>query len=90
VIRRPVIGIIATGSELVELNRKLPAGKIYNSNSYSIAALVKQLGGIPQVLGIAQDTKSNITKTIKRGLNYDMLITSGGVSVGDYDVVKDV
>jgi molybdopterin molybdotransferase len=90
VTRKPVIGIIATGSELVELNRKLSPGKIYNSNSYSIAALVKQLGGIPQILGIAQDTKSHIAKAVKRGLNYDMLITSGGVSVGDYDVVKDV
>ncbi len=90
VIRRPIIGIIATGSELVELNQKLPPGKIYNSNSYSIAAFIKQLGGIPQILGIAQDNKTHIAETVRRGLDYDMLITSGGVSVGDYDLVKEV
>jgi molybdopterin molybdotransferase len=90
VIRRPVVGIISTGSELVDLNQELTPGKIYNSNSYSIAALVKQLGGIPQIFGIVQDNKSHITEAVKRGLGCDMLITSGGVSVGDYDVVKDV
>jgi molybdopterin molybdotransferase len=90
VVRRPIVGIIATGSELVEINKKLTAGKIYNSNSYSIAALVSQFGGIPKILGIAQDTTNHITEAVRRGLNYDMLITSGGVSVGDYDVVKNV
>ena len=90
VIRRPVVAIVATGNELVEVGQPLPAGKIYNSNSYSVAALVRRYGGIPRVLGIALDSKESLVAAIRAGLDADMLITSGGVSVGDYDIVKDV
>ena len=90
VIRRPVVAILATGNELVEVGEVLPAGKIYNSNSYSLAALVKHYGGIPMILGIAQDSEDSLVASLRRGLSADMLLTSGGVSMGDYDVVKDV
>ena len=90
VIARPVIAIVATGNELVEVGQPLPKGKIYNSNSYSVAALVRRYGGIPRVLGIALDSKESLVAAIRGGLDADMLITSGGVSVGDYDIVKDV
>jgi molybdopterin molybdotransferase len=90
VIRRPVVAIVATGNELVEAGQPLPLGKIYNSNSYSVAALVRRYSGIPQVLGIALDSKDSLVATLRRGLDADMLITSGGVSVGDYDIVKEV
>jgi molybdopterin molybdotransferase len=90
VIRRPVIAIVATGNELVEVGKPLPPGKIYNSNSYSVAALVSRYGGIPQVLGIALDSKDSLAAALRSGLDADMLITSGGVSKGDYDIVKDV
>ncbi|RLC70389.1 MAG: molybdopterin molybdenumtransferase MoeA [Chloroflexi bacterium] len=90
VIRRPVVAILATGNELVEIDQPLPPGKIYNSNSFSIAAQVLRYGGIPQVLGIARDQAQEIEAKIKEALSADMLITSGGVSVGDYDLVKDV
>ena len=90
VIARPVIAIVATGNELVEVGQPLPKGKIYNSNSYSVAALVRRHGGIPRVLGIALDSKESLVTAIRGGLDADMLITSGGVSVGDYDIVKDV
>ena len=90
VISRPVVAILATGNELVEIGQPLPAGKIYNSNSYSVAALVKRYGGIPRILGIALDSEDSLVAAIRRGLDADMLITSGGVSLGDYDVVKDV
>ncbi len=90
VIRRPVVAILATGDELVEITDPLPPGKIYNSNSYSTAALVKRYGGIPRLLGIAADREDSVVARLKQGLDADMLITSGGVSAGDYDVVKDV
>ncbi len=90
VIRRPVVAILATGDELVELGQPLPAGRIYNSNTYSLAALVRRYGGVPRILGIARDSESSVIAGLRRGLDADMLITTGGVSAGDYDVVKDV
>jgi len=90
VIRRPVVAILATGDELVDLGKPLPAGKIYNSNTYSLAALVRRYGGVPLILGIARDSESSVVDGLRRGLDADMLITTGGVSAGDYDVVKDV
>jgi molybdopterin molybdotransferase len=90
VISRPVVAIVATGTELVEVGRPLPLGTIYNSNSYSVAALVRRYGGVPRMLGIALDSKESLITALRGGLDADMLITSGGVSLGDYDVVKDV
>jgi len=90
VIRRPVVAILATGNELVDIDRPLPAGKIYNSNTYSVAALVRRYGGIPRILGIALDSEDSLLAKLRQGLDADMLITSGGVSAGDYDMVKDV
>jgi molybdopterin molybdotransferase len=90
VIRRPVVAILATGDELLEAGEPLVPGKRYNSNSYSLAALVRYYGGIPRILGIARDSEDSVVAGLRRGLAADMLITSGGVSRGDYDVVKDV
>ena len=90
VIRRPVVAILATGDELVDIEQPLPAGRIYNSNTYSVAALVKRYGGIPRILGIARDNEDSLVAGLHQGLDADMLITAGGVSAGDYDVVKDV
>ena len=90
VIRRPTVAILATGDELVELGKPLSEGQIYNSNSYSAAAQVLRYGGIPKVLGIARDTEKDLTKKIGEALTTDMLLTTGGVSMGDYDLVKDV
>jgi len=90
VIRRPVVAILATGNELVDVDQPLPAGKIYNSNTYSVAALVRRYGGIPKIIGIALDSEESLVEKLHQGLDADMLITSGGVSAGDYDMVKDV
>jgi len=90
VIRRPVVAVLATGDELVPLGQPLSEGKIYNSNSYSIAAQVLRYGGIPRVIDIAKDEESDLQDKIGQALSADMLITSGGVSMGDYDLVKDV
>jgi molybdopterin molybdotransferase len=90
VIRRPLIGILATGNEVMEINQPMTPGKIYNSNSYSLAAQVLRYGGIPKLLGVAPDNVEQLTTAVREGLECDMLITSGGVSLGDYDVVKQV
>lgn len=89
VIRRPVIAVIATGDELVSVGKSLPPGKSYNSNTAAIASLVAHYGGIPKILGIARDRESSLLKKISEGAKIaDAIITSGGVSKGDYDLVR--
>ncbi len=90
VTRRPVVSVLATGDELIDIDQPLPPGKIYNSNTYTIAAEVLRYGGIPKILGIGRDLVQSLNDKIDEGLDSDMLITSGGVSLGDYDIVKDV
>jgi molybdopterin molybdotransferase len=90
--RRPKVAILATGDELLEVHEPLAPGKIRNSNEYTNAALVARTGGVPLRLGIARDTAADLESKICLGLELgaDLFLTSGGVSVGDYDVVKDV
>lgn len=90
--RRPRVAILATGDELVPIDAPLTEGKIRNSNEYSNAAAVIKAGGIPIRLGIARDNIEDLTRKIREGVEAgaDLLITSAGVSVGDYDIVKDV
>ena len=92
VIRRPRVAILATGDELVEIDQVPPPGKIRNANSYSNAAQVLRYGGVPVLLGIARDDVGELTAKVKEGLErgVDLFLTSGGVSVGDFDVVKKV
>ncbi|MBT4513288.1 MAG: molybdopterin molybdotransferase MoeA, partial [Chloroflexi bacterium] len=78
------------GDELVDVGQPLPPGKIYNSNAYSTASQVIRYGGIPLVLGIGQDNRESLSNKIVEAMDSDMLLTSGGVSMGDYDIVKDV
>jgi molybdopterin molybdotransferase len=90
VISRPVVGVLATGDEVIDINQPLLPGKIYNSNSYSLASQVLKYGGIPKLLGVAPDDVKQLAIAVRHGLGCDMLVTSGGVSLGDYDVVKQV
>lgn len=90
VVRRPQVSILATGDELLPPGEPLQPGKIYDSNSYSVAALVMRYGGVPRVMGIARDNLESLNRMLDDGLSSDMLITSAGVSKGDYDMVKDV
>lgn len=90
VIRRPIVSILATGDELTPVDQPLAPGKIHDSNTYTIAAEVSRYGGVPRILGIGRDSVQSLNEKIAEGLDADMLITSGGVSKGDYDVVKDV
>jgi molybdopterin molybdotransferase len=89
VYRRPRVGILATGDELLEIGSPPAPGKIVNSNSYSIAAQVMESGGDPDMLGIAEDEVARTCDRIREGIRGDLLITTGGVSVGDRDFVKE-
>jgi len=90
VYRRPVVAILSTGDEITEPGDQLLPGRIYDANAHSIAAMVTKYGGIPHLLGIARDTVEALTTKIHEALDADMLVTSAGVSRGDFDVVKDV
>ena len=86
---KPRVAIISTGDELVEVGRTLQKGEIYDSNSYALFSQVLSSGGEPHRLGIARDKRENLLARIKEGLSYQLLLLSGGVSVGDYDLVTD-
>jgi molybdopterin molybdotransferase len=90
VYQRPLVVILSTGDELIDIDEEMAEGKIVSSNSYSLASLVKESGAVPIMLGIARDTMPDLKKKFQEGLRADMLVSSGGVSVGDYDFVKDV
>ncbi len=92
VVRRPRVAILATGDELLPADAPLEPGKIRNSNEYTLAALVEQAGGVAVPLGIARDTAQSLSQKLREGLEagVELFLTSAGVSVGDYDVVKDV
>ncbi len=90
VYRRPEVAILSTGDEIVTPGGERRAGQIYDANAHSVAALVRAFGGRPRLLGIAQDTVEDLTAKIHAGLDADMIVTSAGVSRGDFDVVKDV
>ena len=88
VYRRPRVAILSTGDELVEVAEKPGASQIRNSNSYSLAALVDESGGEPVQLPIAPDEEGKLTELIEEGLKADMLLLSGGVSMGKFDLVE--
>ena len=90
VIRRPVAAILATGDELVAVGEDLHAGSIYDVNSYSLSVAVQRAGAVPKLLGIARDNLDDLDTKLQAGLEADILLTSAGVSKGDYDIVKDV
>jgi molybdopterin molybdotransferase len=90
VFKRPSVAILATGDELIEPGQEIGPGQIINSNDYSLAAAVREIGGEPLLLGIARDEKDSLTEKIKEGLQADLLITTAGVSMGDRDLVCEV
>ena len=90
VFQRPLVAILCTGEELVDVDGRLDEAKIVSSNSYTLAAQVKDSGAIPIQLGIARDRKEDIEEKLRQGIRADVLISSAGISVGDYDLVKDV
>lgn len=92
VVRRPRVGLLATGDELISVEEPLQPGKIRNSNSYTQAAQVANVGAIPVMLGTAGDRASEVRARLQEALerSVDLVVSSAGVSVGAYDVVKAV
>lgn len=92
VTRRPMIAVLSTGDELVEPGQPLRRGQIYNSNTPMLAAAVTEAGGLPRVMDAVGDTVKGLTDALDaaRQTGVDLIVTSGGASVGDFDHVKDV
>ena len=92
VVRRPRVAILATGDEIVPPDQAPGPGQIRDANSYTVAAQVQALGGIPLLLGVARDQEALVREGMRKALDgqADFIITSGGVSVGDFDLVKQV
>ncbi|MBM7653709.1 molybdopterin molybdotransferase MoeA [Neobacillus cucumis] len=91
VAKKPVIGLFATGTELLEVDEELEPGKIRNSNSYMIAAQIERAGGIVQYYGKLPDVFDTCFESVKKALaEVDILLTTGGVSVGDYDYLPAI
>ena len=88
--RRPEVAILATGDEVVSLGEVPHEAQIYSSNSHALSALVRECGAIPRQLGIARDEPDHLAAMIEDGLQSDVLVTTGGISMGDYDYLKDV
>jgi molybdopterin molybdotransferase len=89
VSRRPTVAILATGDELVDVGEPLRPGSVVNSNAWSLAALVETTGAIPRPFGIVRDDRDATIDAFRRALACDVILSSGGVSVGAYDFVKD-
>jgi molybdopterin molybdotransferase len=91
VYRRPRVAILSTGDELVSIDQPLQPGQIIDSNQYALAAFVRQRGGIPQLLGIVPDQPEALKLAITEAIsNSDIVLSTGGVSVGDYDYVDQI
>ena len=89
VYKKPRVNIVATGNELVDLLDKPGKGKIRNSTSNGLAGYVAEAGGIPELMGIAGDREKALRKRLSDGLRAHVLLVTGGVSVGKYDLVKE-
>jgi len=88
VYKRPRVAILATGNEIVEVKEPVLPQQIRNSNAYSLAAQVRRAGGVPSILPVAKDQLDMTANLVGEGLDYDLLLISGGVSAGKYDVVE--
>jgi molybdopterin molybdotransferase len=88
--RRPNLAVLATGDELVDINLPPGPSEIRNSNSYSLAAQILRAGGEPILLPVARDEPSEISLLLRKGLEADLLLLTGGVSMGKYDLVEEV
>src|SRR5271165_2893642 len=90
VYRRPRVAVLATGDELVDINLPPGPNEIRNSNSYSLAAQVYAAGGEPVILPVARDDAAELAVLLRKGFHADLLLLSGGVSMGKYDLVEEV
>lgn len=90
VVAAPRVALLATGSELVEADRTPGPGQLRNCNNYALTGLVKKYAAVPVDLGIAGDDEEELRAKLLEAASFDIIVTSGGVSVGEYDLVKKV
>ena len=90
VYQHPAAAVLSTGDELIDVDGDFSSGKIVSSNSYTLAAQASQCGARVMQMGIARDSRDELTEKFKACLKADIIISSGGVSVGDYDLVKEI
>jgi molybdopterin molybdotransferase len=88
--QRPVVAVLATGDEIADLDEELSHEKISSSNSYTLISLVRTIGAIPLYLGIARDKREDLVEKLSMAKKADLILTSGGVSMGDYDMVREI
>ncbi len=89
-VRKANVSCLVTGDEVVEPHEQISDGKIFNSNAYSLEALTRECGAAPNYIGIARDSRNELREKVEEGLRADVLVTSGGVSVGKSDLLLDV
>ena len=89
VAKRPQVAVLSTGSEIIDLETTLTPGKIVNSNAYSLGALIRHAGASPRPHPITEDSRDSIINAIKGSMEADLIVSSGGASVGAYDFIKD-
>ncbi len=90
VAKRPRVAILATGDEVINIGDEMRPGKVRNANAYSLSCQVVSAGGIPVNMGIARDNPDELKSKLSLCLQYDVVLTSGGVSMGEYDLVKNI
>jgi len=88
VFQKPVVAILITGNEIIEPGERLRPGKVRDINTFSLCGLVEKFGGVPLPLGIAGDEKVKLLRKMRKGFNSDVMIISGGVSMGKFDFVR--
>ena len=89
VFRRPRVAILSSGDEIADIDEELGVGRIVDSNSYTLSAMTLEAGCDPVRLGISPDNRQNLEDKLYEGLSADVILTSGGVSVGEFDFVKE-
>jgi len=88
VTRKPVVSILSTGNEILKVGEQLTKDQIPSGNNLMLAAMVTEFGGIPRILPIADDNEDNIYNILGKALDSDLIVTTGGVSVGKYDLIQ--
>ncbi len=90
VYRKPRVAIVATGDELVDIDQVPTGAQIVNSSAYALAAAIREAGAEPAILRVARDTPAEVRERLREALSFDVVLSTGGVSVGQFDYVKGV
>ena len=88
VSRKPTVSILSTGNEILKVGEQISKDKIPSGNSLMLASMVQEFGGIARILPVAKDNLKDIYEILENALDSDLIITTGGVSVGKYDLIQ--